>query len=158
MLSPPLSTSTASDRPPSRKRRDILNWLLGGWATGVLGSIVYPIARFIVPPEIPESPTVSASAGKLSTLAPNSGRVVPFGAEPALVIRLPNGELRAFNAICTHLSCTVQYRQDRGDIWCACHNGRYDLDGRNVAGPPPRPLDVYQVAVKDDDITVSKSV
>jgi Rieske Fe-S protein len=139
------------------KRRDLLNWFLGTWAGGVLGAVVYPVARFLVPPEIPEAPTLSASAGSASKLAPNSGRIVPFGSQAAIVIRTESGELRAFTAICTHLTCTVQYRSDLQHIWCACHNGHYDLTGRNISGPPPRPLRAYEVAVKDDEIIISRS-
>jgi len=83
--------------------------------------------------------------------------LVPFGAEPAIVLRLAGGELRAFTAVCTHLSCTVQYRDDLQQIWCACHNGHYDLSGRNVSGPPPRPLKPYAVNVKGDEIVISRN-
>ena len=137
-------------------RRTFLNWLLGLWATGVAASILYPILRYLVPPDIPEATTQSVSAGKASTLLPNSGRVVPFGSAPAIVIRTPASEYRAFSAVCTHLSCTVQYRADLRHIWCACHNGHYDLFGRNIAGPPPRPLELYDVNIRDDEIVVSK--
>lgn len=137
-------------------RRTFLNWLLGLWATGVGASILYPILRYLVPPDIPEAATQSVNAGKASTLLPNSGRVVPFGSAPAIVIRTPANEYLAFSAVCTHLSCTVQYRADLQHIWCACHNGHYDLYGRNIAGPPPRPLDSYDVNIRDDEIVVSK--
>lgn len=143
--------------PPLRpRRRDLLDWLLGTWGAGVLGAVFYPIVRFLVPPEIPESPTLTVSAGKASALLPNSATLVPFGSEPAIVVRLPGGELRAFSAVCTHLSCTVQYRQDLQQIWCACHNGHYDLNGRNISGPPPRPLQAYDVNVKADEIVISR--
>ena len=120
------------------------------------GAVFYPILRFLAPPEIPESPALTVSAGKASALLPNSGRLVPFGAEPAIVVRLPGGELRAFTGVCTHLSCTVQYRQDLQHIWCACHNGHYDLNGRNIAGPPPRPLQAFDVNVQGDEIVISR--
>ena len=145
----------SADHPPPR-RRDILNWLLGTWGAGVAGAVFYPILRFLAPPEIPESPALTVSAGKASALLPNSGRLVPFGAEPAIVVRLPGGELRAFTGVCTHLSCTVQYRQDLQHIWCACHNGHYDLNGRNIAGPPPRPLQAFDVNVQGDEIVISR--
>ena len=146
------------DAPPaSSGRRSVLTVLLGTWGAGVLGAILYPVMRFFVPPEIAEAPTLTADAGKASDLAPNSGRVVPFGNEPALIIRLPNGDLRAFSATCTHLGCTVQYRSDLQLIWCACHGGRYDLTGRNVSGPPPRPLRSYDVNVKADEIVISRN-
>jgi Rieske Fe-S protein len=117
-------------------RRSVLNWLLGLWGGGVLASIFYPVVRYLAPPEIPEATALSVSTGSAQALTPNSSRVVPFGARPAIVIRTPGGELRAFAATCTHLDCTVRYRPDLQRIWCACHNGEYDLNGRNVAGPP----------------------
>jgi len=41
-------------------------------------------------------------------------------------------------------------------IWCACHNGKYDLNGRNVSGPPPRPLDEFKVIVQGEEVLISK--
>ena len=156
MSADPVHGHGASGQDPPTRRRDVLNWLLGTWGAGVVGAVVYPILRFLTPPEIPESPTLTVSAGKASALLPNSGRLVPFGAEPAIVVRLAGGELRAFSGVCTHLSCTVQYRQDLQHIWCACHNGHYDLNGRNIAGPPPRPLQAYDVNVQGDEIVISR--
>ncbi len=137
-------------------RRSFLNWLLGLWTMGVGAAILYPILRYMVPPDVPEAATLSVTDGKASMLLPNSGRVFPFGSAPAIVIRTPAGEYRAFSAVCTHLACTVQYRPDLQHIWCACHNGHYDLHGRNIAGPPPRPLEPYEVNIRDDAIVVSK--
>ncbi len=153
-------TNDSAAPPPSpatgAKRRDVLGWFVGIWGGGVLASILYPVLRFLTPPEVPEATSLSVSAGKASSLVANSARLVPFGAEPAIVVRLPGGELRAFTAVCTHLSCTVQYRDDLQQIWCACHNGRYDLSGRNVAGPPPRPLKPFDVNVQGDEIVISR--
>ena len=122
----------------------------------MLGSVFYPVLRYLSPPEVPESAASTVSAGNATTLLPNSGRVVPFGARPAIVIRTATGELRAFSATCTHLDCTVQYRPDLQRIWCACHNGQYDLTGRNVEGPPPRPLEAYDVNVQNDEIVIAR--
>jgi Rieske Fe-S protein len=137
-------------------RRSVLNWLLGLWGGGVCGAVLYPVARYLAPPDVPEATTQSVMAGSAESLAPNSGRVVAFGSRPAIVIRTAAGDLRAFSATCTHLDCTVQYRPDLQRIWCACHNGQYDLNGRNVAGPPPRPLEAFDVNVKDDQIALSR--
>ena len=41
----------------------------------------------------------------------------------------------------------MEFRKDRKLIWCNCHNGQYDLTGRNIAGPPPKPLTPYAVHV-----------
>jgi Rieske Fe-S protein len=50
----------------------------------------------------------------------------------------------------------VQYRSDIGHIWCACHNGHFDLNGINIEGPPPSPLESYAVNVRGDQIVVSR--
>lgn len=137
-------------------RRTVLDRLLGAWAAGVVGSILYPVVRYLVPPDVPEAATVTVSGGSAATLAPNSGRIVPFGSAPVILLRTPAGELRAFSATCTHLDCTVQYRPDFEHVWCACHNGHYDLEGRNVAGPPPRPLTPFDINLNGDEIVISR--
>ncbi len=89
-----------------------MEWFLGTTLGAVALSIVYPVFRFVIPPEVAESVTSRVLAGTLSAMPSNSGKVFRFGAKPALLIRLPNGDLRAFTAICTHLGCTVEYRAD----------------------------------------------
>ena len=135
-------------------RRDVLNWLLGSWLAGVFGSILYPVSRYLVPPAVPEAAPQSVVAGKATDIPANTGKIIAFGTTPVIVVRTAAGELRAFSATCTHLSCTVQYRSDIERIWCACHNGHYDLAGRNVEGPPPRPLDRFEVALKGDEVVI----
>ena len=137
-----------------RSRRDFVDWLLGSWLVGVFGSVLYPITRYLVPPDVTEAAPPSVVAGKAADLAPNTGKIVPFGTSPVILVRTTGGEFRAFSATCTHLSCTVQYRTDLEHIWCACHNGHYDLTGRNIEGPPPRPLDRYDVVLRGDDVVI----
>jgi len=143
-----------NDKPNGR--RQVLNALLGSGTVATLGAILYPIFRFMVPPKVVESASSSVVAAKVAELKPNQGRIFRFGSKPGLLIQTPSGEYRAFTAICTHLDCTVQYREDEKLIWCACHNGRYDLTGKNVGGPPPRPLEEFQVNVRGDEIVVSR--
>ena len=89
-------------------RRDVLNWLLGSWLAGVCGSVLYPISRYLVPPDIPEAAPQSVVAGKAADIPANTGKIIAFGTTPVIVVRTAAGELRAFSATCTHLSCTVQ--------------------------------------------------
>jgi Rieske Fe-S protein len=96
-------------------------------------------------------------AAKVDELAPDSYKIFPFGGNPGILIRTEDGEYRALSATCTHLDCTVQYRDDENVIWCACHDGKYSLDGKNISGPPPRPLEPYAVHVQGDEIVVEKT-
>lgn len=140
-----------------RSRRSFLNILLGGSLAAFISSVIYPLWRFLIPPkETGEPTTTSVLAGTIDDLKPNSGEIIKFGRKPVILIRTPSGEYRAFSAICTHLDCIVQYREDFKHIWCACHNGHYNLNGVNIAGPPPRPLAPFRVNIKEDKIFVSK--
>jgi Rieske Fe-S protein len=130
--------------------------LLGGGLFASFVSFVYPVLRYLVPPPVPDLGGDDVIAAKVGDLQPNSGKIFRFGSRPGLLLRIGEGEYRAFSATCTHLSCTVQYRTDLHEIWCACHNGMYDLNGRNVSGPPPRPLESYQVHVRGEDLVVSR--
>jgi Rieske Fe-S protein len=138
-------------------RRKFVNWLLGTSAAGYVAAVIYPISRYLIPPPAGESAATSVTLPfPAAEILPNSARAFRFGNKPGILVRTETGDLRAFSAICTHLDCTVQFREDISRIWCACHNGHFDLTGRNVQGPPPRPLDDYEVNVRDDEIVVSK--
>jgi len=114
-------------------------------------------SQVITPPQVIESAQNSVTAGKVSELALNTGKIFKFGNKPGILIRSATGELKAFSAVCTHLDCIVQYQPDKKQIWCACHNGQYNLSGQNVGGPPPRPLEEFVVNTRGEEIVVSKA-
>ena len=151
-----LTTDHATREGPKPGRRWI-NLLLGSGVLASIASFIYPAIRYIIPPAVAESTSHSVVAAKVGELKNNSGKIFKFGSQPALLVRTADGEYRAFSAVCTHLSCTVQYRADLQEIWCACHNGLYDLAGRNVSGPPPRPLERFAVNVQEEDVIVTRN-
>jgi Rieske Fe-S protein len=138
-------------------RRDFLNWFLGTTAGAFILSVLYPLSRYLVPPRVEESTSRTVTlAIKPQEVKVNSGQIFRFGSQPGILVNTPSGELKAFSAACTHLACIVQYRSDINHIWCACHNGHFDLNGQNIEGPPPKPLEQYVVNVRADQIIVSK--
>jgi Rieske Fe-S protein len=130
--------------------------LLGGGLFASALSFIYPVLRYLVPPRLTDMGGDTVVAGKVGELRPNSGKIFRFGSRPGLLMLGSDGQYKALSATCTHLSCTVQYRGDLRQVWCACHNGMYDLAGRNLSGPPPRPLEQYDVHVRGDEIIVSR--
>ena len=135
--------------PTNESRRGFVNWFLGTAMTALAGAVIYPVARFLSPPRVPESSMNQVDAGTVDDpeLAEKGFKIVRFGARPVMVVKVGEGEFRAFSATCTHLDCIVEYQKKERRIFCNCHGGEYDLHGRNVAGPPPRPLERFDVKV-----------
>ena len=145
-----------ADQEHSRRRW--LTYLMGTSLGATLVSFLYPVLRYLVPP-VSSEPSLSEIEldVKASDILPNSGRIVPFAGKPVILFRTAAGELKALTATCTHLACTVQFRSDRSDIWCACHNGVYDTNGTNISGPPPRPLTKLDVAVRGEKVVIQRT-
>lgn len=93
--------------------------------------------------------------GSLDTL-PIGGSTLftyPGDHDNCVLVRLSETELVAYNQKCTHLSCAVIPRPDKGDIHCPCHEGLFDLrTGRPTAGPPRRPLERVTLEIHGRDI------
>jgi len=138
------------DQHQQTGRRSFVNWFLGTSVGALCLSVVYPVFRFISPPNIPEATTNQVDAGQTNDpeLMEKKFKIVRFGADPVLLIWAGEDDYRAFSATCTHLDCIVEYQDPQRRIFCYCHNGVYDLQGKNVGGPPPKPLDVYKVHVE----------
>jgi len=155
------------------RRRWLLNALRGTIAV-TLVAIFYPVAWFLRPRRATASGALEVVAPfKVNELPNAKGNPFNFAGRPCLVVLTPEGkerlargeqlrtdDVRALNAVCTHMECTVAFRSDKGDIFCNCHEGVFDLNGRNVAGPPPRPLASYDVALRgkrgEEEIIVSR--
>lgn len=142
-----------------KSRRGFLEIILGGTALATIGAVIYPMFKYITPPQMGEA--------KLSQLKlkftradieaePKKAKYFKYGRMLGIIFLNDKSELIALDAKCTHLDCTVQNRPDLGIIWCSCHNGRYGYDGHNISGPPPKPLDQFAIKEVDGVIFVSK--
>ena len=128
-------------------RRRALNWFLGTSLGALLTAMLYPVLRFLDPPEVETAATNEADAGVANDpdFIQKGYKIVQFGSEPVIVIRVSDAEFRAFSAVCTHLACIVEYSKTTRQIECNCHNGRFNLQGQVAGGPPPRPLEPFTV-------------
>ncbi len=132
--------------PVVTSRRSFLDLLLGMTSIAWLGSVLYPVVRYLkpLPASGPAGPT-TLTAEELAKLAREDFVIVPAGATRVLVLQDSASVLHAVDARCTHEGCTVRFLSGEAVIWCACHNARFDLEGRVLSGPPPRPLPRYLV-------------
>lgn len=138
------------------KRRKFIDIFLGVSLTGTVVSFLYPVIRYILPSKRLEASVKKVTAARVGELAPNSYKIFKFGTTPGILINTIDGELRAFTAVCTHLTCNVLYESDTETILCPCHNGRFDLSGKVISGPPPSPLEAFKVEIIGEEIMVSR--
>jgi Rieske Fe-S protein len=129
---------------------------LGGSLVGPIIAFLYPAIRYILRAKQTEAVVKKITAAKVGKPAPNTSKIFKFGTSPGILIFTPDGELKAFSGICTHLTCTIIYESDTGTILCFCHNGRFYLSGNVISGYPPAPLESYDVEISGEDIIISK--
>lgn len=149
--------SSGANASEPRSRRSVLDLLLGVGVLGWFASIAFPVLRYLKPLSAagPEGP-IALTADEAAQLGKDKFVILKAGTARVLVFEDASQEIRSCSAKCTHEGCTVQFSASEQSIVCACHNGRFDLDGRNISGPPPRPLTQFTV-LKDEagNITVN---
>jgi cytochrome b6-f complex iron-sulfur subunit len=147
--------------PDANSRRTFVQIGVGMMGACYAGAVGYPVYRYLATPSIRARAqglvtTVSIPAKDLP--GPGSATMFLFGSRPSVLIHHDDGRFVAFDAVCTHLGCTVRFEPANHRIYCPCHGGTYDMNtGAVIAGPPPRGLTVYRVEVADGNVVVSRT-
>ncbi len=137
-------------------RRGFLDWLIAGGLLAWGVAFVAPVLSFVWPAQRRGPSVQTVSAGKADTFAEWQAKIIAVGGHPVIVVRTPQG-FRAFSAICTHLGCIVGWDLQKRQIACPCHAGMFDLNGKPVSGPPPRPLAEHGVVVVNNEVMVKSA-
>lgn len=157
----PLEQGEAINR---RQFLEIATWSIGGAL--VLG-VSLPAIPYIVGPSLEKKDAQEwiriGSVTKVEIGVPTLFKVkikrqVGWNVtEEELAVYIVTEDGREFTAIsntCTHLGCRVRWIAENGQFFCPCHNAVFDKAGSVVAGPPPKPLNQYQVKVEDDQLYI----
>jgi len=160
-------------------RRDLLGLAIGGLGVVGVAGVLYPIVKTLAPS------SASLASAKVevdvSQIPEGNVRVVSWKGKPVFVVRLPanfewNGTTKedqnkkllsgqdayALIAVCTHLGCVPLWKpQGEAEykfpvFHCPCHGGFYSPWGDNVAGPPPRPLQVPPQARQGNKLVIGE--
>jgi len=106
-----------------------------------------PAAGATAVPTAGSNPAIPAGArkiGNISQVPVNTAGTVtdPKTGDPAIIVHTSGSTFFAYDAVCTHAGCTVQYDPQQRLLVCPCHGGTFDPahGAQVVAGPPPRPL------------------
>ena len=71
------------------------------------------------------------------------------------ITRLEDGGFLALWHRCTHLGCTIPWREGEGQFNCPCHSSIFDPVGEVLSGPAPRPMDLFPIEIIEDEILVN---
>jgi Rieske Fe-S protein/predicted phosphodiesterase len=93
----------------------------------------------------------AATTPRQVTLPPRAGKTDP---QTAFILK-ENGQYVGLSDICTHLGCEVSWVGSDSRFECPCHGSQYDITGKNIAGPAPRPLARYKTQLVNGQVLIS---
>lgn len=158
--------SPESDGVASPDRRRLLASVFWAVSAAIGALLSVPIVGFLTGPLFRRQARVGANLGAVESFPLNLPRRVDFavrqrdgwaitaGLKSAWVVRSEQG-VRVFDPRCTHLGCAYHWHATTSRFLCPCHNGVYDVEGRVVSGPPPRPLDTFEAWIDGGSLYVS---
>ncbi len=131
-------------------RRALLKGVIGVLGALGLGGLFYGVYRFLSPGAGGGTPVEIS----MSEIPAGATQYFQYGGSSGILFREEDGSFKAFSLVCTHLACTVTWRQERKEFYCPCHDGYFDAEGRVLSGPPPSPLERWKVEVKGDKVVI----
>lgn len=134
-------------------RRTFIDYLLGGSLGLVALSILGGVFTFLYPSKRVIESQEEISVGNKSNIPPGKGKVFPYRDKAVLVINTQQGFV-ALSAVCTHRCCLLTWREEKKEILCPCHGGKFDVKGNILGGPPAKHLTNYKVVLRDEKIFV----
>jgi cytochrome b6-f complex iron-sulfur subunit len=138
---------------PDPKRRSFIKWLWTGFGLLALAEFVWIGLSFLRPRRRQdEKETTLLVCGPIDEFEP--GSVTAFPAGRFYLVRLDDGGFLALHRECTHLGCTVPWSPSEGRFVCPCHASTFDIAGRVLAAPAPRPLDLLAVRLENGIVKV----
>jgi menaquinol-cytochrome c reductase iron-sulfur subunit len=154
------------DKEPVDRRNflGIATFAIGGFITVGLG---VPAVMYVVGPSLKQETSQQwirlGSASKVeigvptlfkATVSQQTGWIVNEQEISVYIYTEDGRDFVALSNICTHLGCRVRWVAEQSQFFCPCHNGIFDKAGNVVSGPPPRPLDHFQIKVENNQLYI----
>ena len=137
-------------------RRTFLNTLFFGWVAAFFSGTFYALMKFAFPTLGKEPDFVVLDKKDFKGLPKNSVKPFPWGGTVGLYLKKADGRVLALKGVCTHMECNVAYKPEERKFYCACHQGWFDENGINIAGPPPKPLEVFEITEEGEKLIVAR--
>jgi Rieske Fe-S protein len=148
-------------------RRDFVKVTTVAVGSFIAAAVGLPAIDYLIDPALKSSQADAwIPVGKLETFEVGKPTLVTFNRSKVngwektvnsygvFVVRKSDTEFVAISNKCTHLGCRVNWKEDRKEYVCPCHDAQFDISGKVLGGPPPRPLDVYKTKIEDDTLSI----
>lgn len=148
-------------------RRKFLSGIIGVVATSVAVIVGIPAIGYLISPGLKkQNEDQWITLGPVSSLTPGEPKAFPYSTRSkdgwvessqsgvAYALTTDGQNVMVLSNVCTHLSCRVSWRNEQRDYFCPCHDGKFDVLGKVVSGPPPRPLDQFQSRITNGQIEI----
>jgi len=148
-------------------RRKFLSGIIGLVAGAVTFLVGLPAISYLVSPGVKRQKQEQwLTLGPVAGLTPDQPSAFPFSRKVkdgwvestqtgvAYAVTHDGQNVKVFSNVCTHLACRVTWNEERGGFLCPCHDGLFSIDGKVLAGPPPRPLDQFQTKIENGQIQI----
>jgi menaquinol-cytochrome c reductase iron-sulfur subunit len=147
-------------------RRNFMTRAVIGITAFISAAVAVPLAGFGVLPVLKKGEEAWSDAGSLQDLAvdaPQERRflqTVKHGWQEEKVeravwlVRRPDGSVTAYSPSCPHLGCGYRWFAQDQRFKCPCHGSVFDINGKVLGGPAPRPLDTLLVKQEDGRVLV----
>jgi menaquinol-cytochrome c reductase iron-sulfur subunit len=148
-------------------RRKFLSGIIGVVAAAVSVAVGIPAIGYLVSPGLKkQNEDTWITLGPLSSLTPGEPKGFPYSTRTkdgwvessqsgvAYALTTDGQTVKVLSNVCTHLSCRVGWKTDQRVYFCPCHDGKFDVEGKVVSGPPPRPLDEFQSRIENGQIEI----
>ncbi len=135
------------------RRRFLSQAVMGFGVLFGIGTLALRFAQFLIPSQKPRQ-YAAVLIGTESRIPLGDAVPMDLGGHKLLVLKTDEG-VTAFSRRCTDLGCLVSWNKEREQFLCPCHQGVYDKTGLNIAGPPPRPLDRFEIVKRGEQLYVN---
>lgn len=147
-----MSMTTKATSRQAVNRRQFLAWAWGVSLLGLVGQAGFGLLRFFRPRLAPGGFGGDVAAGSIEEF--EAGQVSYIMRGRVYISRLEDGGFLAMWQRCTHLGCTVPWREAEGQFHCPCHSSLFNRRGEVIGGPAPRPLDLFPLRAEEGKLVI----
>ncbi len=151
---------------PVGSRRTFFGWTIAAISSIISLSLAIPLLGYVISPALKRRKQTWMRVGKVDDLQIGQPKDLEYAMtvkdgwretsaiKAVWAVKQADNEVTVFSPICPHLGCGFRWDGQARQFQCPCHGSVYDIDGKVIGGPAPRPLDSLPAKVEDGQLLV----